>query len=386
MKIPYHPPDHKLLYNLPLNRYPFLGSHDAATFVQENTNRPWLIVMLGYLNKWAYTQTIDFQKQYQEGVRFFDFRFQYFNKDPGVIFRHGDGKVAGMDLGIVFYQPSHPKYISLDKMLDQCISEQECIIINIKKEVGDKPLYDGESLTETLDPTRSIFSNFANYLSHSQTNKNYLPYVHWIQSGEDMRRSVNWYRQQNKYILISRSEFVHENWDVSVVCQSQPVVSFFYTDACNDDSCANPNSRVWSDGLPGTLITSRTTGFFKYIDRIYQEYIQQNSSELNVTQAMFQSYSSNPNLKNGIPISFQDCTKGEITKLENIAHVSYRMYEYMMNHQEYVTNVLLMDNIGAELSPYTQNGEAISWSKMAWFQLINNIMARKNSGDPFYAS
>lgn len=384
INLPYSPPSMTVLDDLPLNRYPFLGAHDAGTFLQENTNRPWLITLIGYLNKWAYTQSLNFVQQYTNGVRYFDFRFQFFNKDTSIIFRHGDGDVAGMDIGIVFYPPKHIKYISLDTMLEKCIADKECIYINIKKEAGDKPLYDGESMTGTIDPKRSIYSNFAYFLSNTHSGKNYLPNVYWIESVNDLRKPISWYKQQQKYIIISRSEFVNENWDVGVVCQSNPISSMFKADSCMNDSCANPNSLVWTKGQEETLLSKKTTGFFEYINRIYGDYTLLRPSNMNVTQALFQSYASLPNLAKGVPISSQDCTKGDILRLESIAHVSYRMYEFMTKHPGYVTNVLLMDNIGAELSPFTVNGEAQSWSKMCLYQLVNNIVAKRAIADPLY--
>jgi hypothetical protein len=385
LKLPYVPPSLVGLDQLPVNRYPFLGSHDSATFLQENTNRPWLITMLGYLNKWAYTQSLDFVKQYEAGARYFDLRFQFSEGDTTVVFRHGDAQVAGMDLGIIFYPPSNPKYISLDHMLDKCIEEKECIIMSIKQEQGNKPLYDGEPMTEPLQPNRSIQSNFASYLRNSQTGKNYLPSIYWVNSAEELNHSVAWFKQQQKYIIAIRPDVTRSNWDVSVVCQSGPVGSVFLKDACNNDSCANPNSLVWSTGIPGGLLTQRTTGFFDYINQVYQKFIRDKPTQLEVTQAMFQSYSSSPNLKNGIPISIQDCVKGDITQIESIAHVAYRMYEYMIHHPEYVTNIMFMDNIGTEESPFMVDGKYQSWSKMCWYQLVSNINRRRQQGDPMYA-
>lgn len=386
LKLPFSPPSLVGLDQLPLNRYPFLAAHDAATFLQENTNRPWLITMLGYLNKWAYTQTLDFKKQYENGVRYFDLRFQYSTGDSSVVFRHGDAVVAGMDIGIIFYPPSHPKYISLDLMLDKCIEEKECVILSIKHEKGNKPLYDGESMAEPIDPTRSIQSNFASYLRQSQTGKNYLPYIYWVNSVDEFRHSVLWFKQQQKYIIAVRPEMTNSNWDVSVVCQSTPVGAIFRTDACNNDSCANPNSLVWTTGVPGNLVTQRTKGFFTYINEMYDKYTREKPVQLEITQALFQSYSSLPNLTSGVPISFQDCTRGDITKLENIAHVAYRMYEYMVQNPTYVCNILYMDNIGAEESPYVVNGEYQSWSRMCWYQLVHNINLRRQQGDPMYTT
>lgn len=385
LRLPYTPPVLTVLDQLPINRYPFLGSHDSATFLQENTNRPWLITIIGYLNKWGYTQTLDFLKQYDCGARYFDFRFQFSQGDTTVVFRHGDAVVAGMDIGIILYPPMNPKYISLDLMLDKCIEEKDCIILSIKQESGNKPLYDGESMTEPLDPMRSIQSNFASYLRQSQTGKNYLPYIYWVNSVEDFRKPVSWYKQQQKYIIAIRPEMTNSNWDISVVCQSSPIASVFTADVCNNDSCANPDSLVWTTGVPGTLINQRTTGFFSYINQIYEKYLRDKPVQLEVTQAMFQSYSSSPNLKNGIPISIQDCAKGDITKLENMAHVAYRMYEYMVHHPEYVTNILFMDNIGMEESPFVVDGKYQTWSKMCWYQLAGNILRRRQQGDPMYS-
>lgn len=386
LKLPYVPPSTVGLDQLPVNRYPFLGAHDAATFLKENTNRPWLITMLGYLNKWAYTQTLDFLKQYECGARFFDLRFQFSEGDTSVVFRHGDAQVAGMDIGIILYPPMNPKYISLDYMLDKCIEEKECVILSIKQEFGNKPLYDGEPMTEPLQPNRSIQSNFASYLRASQTGKNYLPYIQWLNSSSELNQKVSWYKQQQKYILVIRPEMTISNWDVSVVCQSGPIGSLFVKDACNNDSCANPNSLVWTTGVPGGLLTQRTTGLFSYLQQVYEKYVRDKPEQLDYAQAMFQSYSSSPNLKNGIPISIQDCAKGDITQLESIAHVGYRMYEYMVHHPEYVANILFMDNIGMEESPFMVDGKYQTWSKMCWYQLVSNINRRRQQGDPMYAT
>lgn len=385
LKLPYVPPVLNGLDQLPVNRYPFLGSHDSATFLQENTNRPWLITMIGYLDKWGYTQTLDFLRQYECGARYFDLRFQFSEGDTSVVFRHGDAQVAGMDLGFIFYPPRNPKYISLDYMLDKCIEEKECIIMSIKHEFGNKPLYDGEPMTEPLQPNRSIQSNFASYLRESQTGKNYLPYIYWVNSAEELTRPVTWFKQQQKYIIAIRPDVTRSNWDVSVVCQSNPIGSVFLKDACNNDSCANPNSLVWTTGVPGGLLSQRTTGFFDYIHQVYQKYTNERPIQLELTQAMFQSYSSSPNLKNGIPISIQDCVKGDITQLESIAHVAYRMYEYMVHHPEYVANILFMDNIGMEMSPFVVEGKYQTWSKMCWYQLVSNINRRRQQGDPMFA-
>jgi hypothetical protein len=388
------PRDYSILDKLPVNRYPFLGSHDSSTFVQMNTNiTSPLKILIGLKNEWLYTQSKDFFEQYQHGIRVLDCRFQYFTSDSAITFRHGDGVALGEDIGGIFFPITHKKYESMDKFLSQAVTDKEIVILKITKEksikeVLDHPLYNNENMslwTGTYFVTNpnagktSIMANMAYYLSNTHTNKNYLSNTAFITNETDLNRTVASFKSEGKYILIIMDTFISTNWVANVVCQDAPINSLLFSSQCNTNTCINPNNSSWTTG------TSKSTGLFNYMSSVGTAFntTANVSTKLNMTQAMFQSYSGLSNLWLGLPLPFQDCTGGDIIKLETFAHVTYRIYKYLTTNPTYLSNITIMDNVGIEMSTISVGGVAMSWTKMVAYQLKENYMNSLDARNPF---
>lgn len=394
-QITFVPRNYSSLDMLPVNRYPFLGSHDSGTFVQKNTNiySP-LKILIGLKNEWLYTQTMDFFQQYQHGVRFLDCRFQYFSSDTAITFRHGDGTALGEDVGGIFFPITDSHYESMDRFLARAVADKEIVILKIKKEKSqesDRPLYNNENMSlwntnyfvnnvsNLTVATTSIMANLASYLSNTHGNNNYLSNTAFISSQDELNNTVSFFKANGKYILVVMDTFVNNNYVSNVVCQNEPINALDFSNQCNTNSCINPNDSSWTTG------TLTSTGLFSYMYNVGNIFnrIQNTSSSLNMTQAMFQSYAGLPNLWMGLPLPFQDCIGGDITKLDTYAHVTYQIYKYLTAHPTYLSNITIMDNIGQEMSPFAINGIQLSWSQMVGFQLKENYMNAITDRNPF---
>ena len=387
------PQNYTILDNLPVNRYPLLGSHDSATFVKYNTNNSaTLKILIGLKNQWLYTQSLDFYEQYKNGVRLLDFRFQYSKTDKAVTFRHGDGVVFGQDIGGIFFPITDPHYKSLDTFLEQAISDQDIVILKITKEKNipnDNPLYNNENMSLwtgdyfMTDPDKgktSIMANVAYYLSNTHSHKNYLSSTVFISNESELNNSVSSFKSKGKYIFVIMDTFIQSNWDPNVVCQNKPINSLHFSYECNTNTCINPDDSSWTSGK------TNSSGLFNYMNTIGTAYntILNTSSKLNITQAMFQSYSGLSGLWLGLPLPFQDCTNGDITMLESYAHVTYRIYKYLTSNPTYLANITIMDNVGVEISPFSIDGIVqLSWSKMVSYQLKENYMNSIALRNPF---
>lgn len=386
------PRDYSSLDMLPVNRYPFLGSHDAGTFVQQNTNiNSPLKILIGLKNEWLYTQTLDFFQQYQHGVRFLDCRFQYFSSDTAITFRHGDGIALGEDVGGIFFPITDSRYESMDRFLANAVADQDLVILKITKEksqTSDRPLYNNENMslwtgtyfeTNPTAGTTSIMANLALYLSKTHRTNNYLANTAFISSTSELNNRVSSFKASGKYILVVMDPFVTSNYVSDVVCQNAPINALDFANQCNTNTCINPNDSSWTTG------TATSTGLFSYMTNVGNHFnrLQNTSSSLNMTQAMFQSYAGLSNLWMGLPLPFQDCTDGDITKLDTYAHVTYQIYKYLTANPTYLSNITIMDNIGQEMSPIVVNGIPISWTKMVAYQLKENYMNAIIARNPF---
>ena len=303
------------------------------------------------------------------------------------MFRHGDGTALGEDIGGIFYPITHPRYESMDRFVSQAVTDQDIVILKITKEksvASDHPLYNNENMllwtgnyfvTNPNAGKTSIMANLAYYLSNTQNNKNYLENTAFIASEAELNNSVASFKSRGKYILIVMDNFISTNWVPNVVCQDAPINSLDFSNQCNTNTCINPDNSAWTTG------TTNSTGLFSYMSNVGNNF--NTSSKLNITQAMFQSYAGLSNLWLGLPLPFQDCTGGDIIKLESYAHVTYQIYKYLSANPTYLSNITIMDNIGIEMSPIVINGVPLSWSKMVSYQLKENYMNSIAARNPF---
>lgn len=390
-KFNFVPKSYTTLDKLPLNRYPFYGAHDAGTFVKINRNRNAIQVLSGIDTEWLYTQSLDFAQMYYHGVRFLDCRFQYFANDPAITFRHGSGEVFGTDIGGIFYPINDPNYASLDTFLSNAITDNDIVMFKVTKEKGqngDRPLYNNENTalwtgnyfkTNPTAGTTSIMANLAYYLSSSHSGMNYLSRTLFINNVSELSKTVGACKQEQKNIIVVRGDFINDNWDANVLCQTKPFTSLDFSESCNNNTCINQDDPSWTTGS-GTSV-----GLFSHMAQIGTAYasLSNTSQQINITQMMFQSYAGQPGLWLGLPLPFQDCINGEITNLDYYAHVTYRVSDYLRSNPTYLANAVFMDNIGVQMSPIYVDGIAISWSKMISYQLKENYLNAIAARNPF---
>jgi hypothetical protein len=390
-KFSFVPRSYIALDKLPLNRYPFYGAHDAGTFVQINRNNNAVEVLSGLNTDWLYTQSLNFAQMYSHGVRFLDCRFQYFESDPAITFRHGSGEAFGTDIGGIFYPINDTHYASLDTFLSNAVRDDDIVMFKVAKEKGangDRPLYNNENTSLwtgnyfTTNPsaaTTSIIANLAFYLSNSHSGTNYLSRTLFVTTLSDLAQTVGTCKLNQKNIIIVRSYFINDNWDPNVLCQNKPFTSLDFSESCNTNTCINQDDSSWTTG------SGTSHGLFSHIAQIGTSYAttSNTSQQMNITQMMFQSYAGQPGLWMGLPLHFQDCLSGQITNLDSYAHVTYRVSDYLRDNPRYLANAVIMDNIGVEMSPIYVNGTAISWSKMISYQLKENYLNAIEARDPF---
>jgi hypothetical protein len=234
-------------------------------------------------------------------------------------------------------------------------------------------------VTHPNEGKSSIMANMALYLSKTQNNKNYLANTAFISSQSQLNSTVASFKSSGKYILIVMDQFVESNWISNVVCQNAPINALDFANQCNINTCINQNNSSWTTG------TSNSTGLFSYMTNVGTSFntVSNVSTKLNMTQAFFQSYAGLGNLWQGLPLPFQDCAGGDITKLESLAHVSYNIYKYLTANPTYLSNITIMDNIGMDMSTIVINGVTISWSKMVYYQLKENYLNSVAARNPF---
>jgi hypothetical protein len=222
-------------------------------------------------------------------------------------------------------------------------------------------------------------ANLALYLSKTQNNNNYLSNTAFISNQTELNNSIASYKASGKYILVVMDTFVTSNYVSNVVCQNEPINALDFSNQCNTNTCINPNHSSWTTG------TATSTGLFSYMTNVGNNFnrVQNTSSSLHMTQAMFQSYAGLSNLWMGLPLPFQDCTDGDITKLDIYAHVTYQIYKYLTANPTYLSNITIMDNIGQEMSPIVINGIHLSWTEVVGYQLKENYMNAVLERNPF---
>ncbi len=163
------------LQDLPLNKYPFIASHDSATGFSDKTN------MTAYISSnipIVRTQEQDFFEQYDiGGARFFDCRVKYFNNNTSDLIFHHEVPIVS-------------------------VNQNKSFVNMIRKSIDDKEL------------TILCFGHYAEnhknfvreYIKKFMTDNNFIKNCFIIEGINDLKQTMNYYLGKKNYIIILYDE------------------------------------------------------------------------------------------------------------------------------------------------------------------------------------
>ncbi len=190
----YNLPNLSDLNTLPLNRYPFVGSHDSATGYKGNNTR----VNLTLQTPTVAAQSLSFIDQYRNGgIRFFDCRIDFF--------RSNTSQTLGLDGNHLLFQHTVPlEYVKDDPnfadLLNQSITDREIILLYF-------------SHSDYKSEAKTYMQNFF--------NSKYASNSFCLEKIQDLQNTMQYYKGQSKYILYycdDDQNLLIDNWDSSITC------------------------------------------------------------------------------------------------------------------------------------------------------------------------
>lgn len=299
------------LQDIPLTKYPMIGSHDSATGSSEagpDINLPLVK-----------TQSLNFLEQYEKGgVTFFDVRCTYTkNNENKLLFCHGP-------INLQFAKEDR----SLENLIRKVINNQDFIIIYMVHE-RDRGFF-SDNYDKILMLWKDYLGNFLKVDSNCE----------FITNETQINKSVNYYKNLKKYVLLLHKDLVNTNYDENQKCFKGYDASD--TD-CRSTTCIGRGFKGWKE-------------LYDYIDQRYTTYINDVPvNKLTVIQTMFQA----PNDASDI-LKAMWCVKTDTAvQVEQTAFVNSKMYKYFIK-KKYTPNILLFDNVN-------------ECSKAIMYQLILNF-------------
>jgi hypothetical protein len=275
--------------NLPLNRYPWLGSHDAATGYDSRKDVSAFLKLKFF--PFLSTQNLNFYNQYlYGGARLFDLRVGIPKKE--MLFYHG-------------------------KFSIQKVSKDESFLKLIKKAIEDKEII---VLWFNHYEDKNTESQIKNYIKNYLTDKNITNYT-FLKNFDDLEKSYKYYLDNQKYILLlTDQKLIRDNWNEKITCFDNP----------NEKNCLkDKNNQHWKS-------------LYNYIDDTYKTYNTFKPKPFFVIQTMFQApYSKKGLMKATLGTrSFAN----QMTETEKKGKVNLTLTSYF-NDKKYKPNIVLVDNI-----------------------------------------
>jgi hypothetical protein len=177
------------LENLPVCRYPFIGSHDSASYKS------------GYAAG-VRTQTYDFFDQYNfGGCRYFDIRLKM-GKDGKLYFAHGSVFLHTVESDNSFV-----------KLIKKCISDNSFIVFM---------LTDEDEKGKTNEKTTTVI-NFNNYIKKLTTDRVFFNHEIIEKNMWNLTETVQSYINNKKNIFITVNRFQISEWKEKFIFRpSQP--------------------------------------------------------------------------------------------------------------------------------------------------------------------
>lgn len=182
------------LLNLPVNRYPFVGSHDSATGYSGDNLR----VNAELKIPTVVAQSLNFLDQYTlGGIRFFDCRIDFFRSETS--------RKLGLDPNHLLFQHTVPlEYVKDDQnfrnLLNKCIQDQQIILIYF-------------SHSDYKEEAKNYIINFMNI--------NYKNNSFCIEDINQLNQSMKYYKDKEQYILYycdDQNNLLIDNWVSSITC------------------------------------------------------------------------------------------------------------------------------------------------------------------------
>lgn len=242
--------------DLPVNRYPFIGSHNSSAYIQDNTNNIYLpLVACQYYN---------FLNQYTlGGCKYFDLRCKISPKNQ-LYFNHGN-----FDLQLL------NEDISLFELLQKVIENNDFIVL-------------------CIIPTNASYNKVQILLDKYLKDKKLNNFVHYTYgdtqaSITDLDKSINYYLNLRKNILITRSDnYTISNYYDTMNVQCIPK-SKDLTTLTQVTSIINPcaESCIYD--------TNRVKLLYNYLNKTHMKYItnintnNEDSKKLFILQGLWQS-------------------------------------------------------------------------------------------------
>lgn len=280
------------ILNLPVNRFPWIGSHDSATGF---TGKDDIVSFLKLRSiPFLKTQSLNFKDQYQLGnVRFFDLRVGI-PKNQEIHFYHGPIKIQKIN-----------KDQSFKDLINQAITDKELIVLWFNH------------YTDHKNTTQQIKDEIDKYLKKQKIDEKYISYLSNL---SELDNTYKYFQDNEKYILIILGDnLVISNWNEKITC--------FPGD--NTNCLLDINSKPYQNLL-------------RYIVQKENEYQRLEPKKFFITQSFFQApYNMNgyitASLKN-LAFSQQVIKTNINSKLDNELIKFYK--DNMIK-----SNVTLLDNV-----------------------------------------
>ena len=352
----YHKPE-SILYDLPINKYPFIGSHMSASGQKNLFYSKNLTAVIPIIK----CQELNFINQYFSYVRFFDLKVAIFDEKmnidlnlkfikkyipglpdnitfdndvfikisnffknvlPGIrtvfdelVFIYGDQK----DNNAIPIIPMHLD-ASFQQMCQYAVKAQELIVLNFSGYNKNKSSLVIKRINEYFSiPSRKMQTHY---------------YI--IKSVDDLKKSSNYYKKLNKYIIIicdNNYQFTYNNPDKSLTCfqyipsdksdfattydlikkytNNEPLTFGYCSDSCVADKKGYEYVlKTKATDLPSKNLTWKN--FIKHIDDRYSNYknnfINKNDNRINIIDGYF-----HPVIPNVLEFTekFLKCGQGE---------------------------------------------------------------------------
>lgn len=349
--------------DLPINRYPFVGSHDSAAY-QTNLDLSDLGAALMGQVPLVLCQELNFVEQYTKGgCKFFDLRCILDKNQTEIRFAHGPIPLQLLN------QDS-----SFERLLKEAIKNNDLLLLNV----------DAEKSGSELPKIMELWNKYV-------TNKNFVNKCYFINSLDDLKRSVGSYINSGKNILFLKNEHKVGNWDGSQQCF--PVnVEFFENMEFYDEAERQQFLSSWWKKITGTasdiadkakkeaeeakrkaeeaaeaarrklvIVTDPCiqsclpdknnpkplNKLYKHVSDKYTEYLNKNPEKIWVIQAFWQASTEGEQVARTVSCFIQKGSgiKSTSVNTEKITKLNEKMYSLFVSNMM-IPNVVIFDNVG----------------------------------------
>lgn len=276
------------LVNLRVNRYPWIGSHDAATGGY---------VPLKYVPQTT-TQSVNFDKQFELGANMFDLRV--YRSGDDLHFHHGPIKLGQVSEDATFFNT-----------LAKAVETKTPLLLFVSKfEANDQ-------FTEFVEMVKSRVGN---------------QHVFHMWSEEHVNAPLSTYTRLGQYILIVGEDRMQTNWDESITCQGDDCSTVEYLPG------AGQCSKTCADN------GERETVLFDHIAKVHAS-TEANRSKLQMIQCFWQAGTSACAQRRTIACGMNPLGHNLPVDVNVRFRTNDRLREFFAANPSIVPNVTLLNNI-----------------------------------------